>query len=186
MGIRARTEQRLLDAADELLFSRGIGATPVDAITERAGVSAATLYRGYASKEALLAAALERRQRAWLEAWDRAVERADSPAGRLLAVFDALDDFRGRADSARWCAFLGTAAEYADPPAEVAAAVQSDTDGFRDRLTELARPLVGEEAARLADDILLVVTGELAMRLREPRRSAHAARRIAETLIDRR
>ncbi|WP_203138078.1 TetR/AcrR family transcriptional regulator [Microbacterium sp. JZ31] len=184
MGIRARTEQKLLDAADELLFSRGIVATPIDAITERAGVSAATLYRGYASKEALLAAALERRQRAWVETWDRAVERADSAAGRLLAVFDALDDFRERADGARWCAFLGTAAEYADPPAEVAAAVQADTDGFRDRLTAFARPLAGDEAARLADDILLLVTGELAMRLRDAHRRSDAARRIARALID--
>jgi AcrR family transcriptional regulator len=185
MGIRTRTEQRLLDAADELLFSRGIAATPVDAILERAGVSAATLYRGYPSKEALLAAALQRRERAWLDAWDRAIERTDDPRERLLAVFDALEDFRARADGARWCAFLGTAAEYADPPAELAAAIRADSDAFRRRLRDLAAPVAGGSAARLADDLLLVITGELAMRLREPGHDARAARRIAEVLIDR-
>ncbi|WP_261164444.1 TetR/AcrR family transcriptional regulator [Microbacterium sp. Marseille-Q6965] len=186
MGIRATTETKLLDAADALLFSRGVVATPIDAITERAGVSAATLYRGYPSKEALLAAALRRRERAWRETWEHAVARAASPRERLLAVFTALDEFRHRPGAARWCAFLGTAAELPDPPADVAAAIRDDTDGFRRRLTELAEPIAGDEAAELAEEILLVVTGELAMRLRSPGRDGMTARRVAEALIDRR
>ena len=61
---------------------------------ERSGVSAATLYRGWPSKEALVAAALERRQCDWLATWDRAVDRAADDRGRVLAVFDALDEYR--------------------------------------------------------------------------------------------
>ena len=32
MAIRARSETKLLDAADELLFTRGISATSIDAM----------------------------------------------------------------------------------------------------------------------------------------------------------
>ncbi|MEP7091694.1 MAG: TetR/AcrR family transcriptional regulator, partial [Nocardioidaceae bacterium] len=67
MGTRDSTRTRLLDAADELCFTQGVVNTPVDTILERAGVSPATLYRAYGSKEGLVAAALDRRHRQWLE-----------------------------------------------------------------------------------------------------------------------
>jgi AcrR family transcriptional regulator len=194
MAIRESTEQRLLDAADDLFFTRGIAATPIDAVIERAGVSAATLYRGFPSKEALVAAALERRHLEWIATWDVAIARAAGDEERLLAVFDALDDFRDRPIGSRWCAFLGTAAEFADGPPEVADAVRRDSDTLRARLRDLAVPLVAgrsrdenrgphERASRLGDELLLLVTGDLAMRLREPVHSTETARGIARVLI---
>ncbi|WP_134767036.1 TetR/AcrR family transcriptional regulator [Nocardioides sp. 1609] len=184
MAVRQRTETKLLDAADELLFTHGVAATPVDAILARAGVSPATLYRAYGSKDGLVAAALDRRHRAWLAVWDDAVARARDDRGRLLAVLDALDAFRVRPDGARWCAFLGTAAEYADPVPALAAALRQETDALRDRLTELAVPVVGDRAAMLAEELMLVVTGELGMRLRGGS-PAGVARAVATALVDR-
>jgi AcrR family transcriptional regulator len=183
MGIRSSTETKLLDAADELFFSRGIAATPIDAVLARAGVSAATLYRGYESKEALVAAALERRHRSWLEVWDAAIERYSEPEDKLLAVFGALGEFGAREDGARWCAFLGSAAEYAEPPAELARAVARDTETLRSRLLELAGPVVGSGAPALAEELLLVVSGELAMRLRGARSDTGVALRIARACV---
>jgi len=183
MAIRASTESKLLDAADELFFSKGIAATPVDAVLERAGVSAATLYRGYPSKEALLAAALDRRHREWLATWDEAIAAQSTDEGRLLAVFDALEDFRTRPRGARWCAFLGSAAEYAEPPEEVERAVQRDTDTLRTRLAQLATAVDPRRSDELAEQLLLLFTGDLAMRLRSPGRSSRTARDIAATLI---
>jgi AcrR family transcriptional regulator len=169
-----------LDATDELLFAAGATHTPVDQILERAGVSPATLYRAYGSKEALIAAALDRRHVEWLETWDAADDR-----GRLLAVFDALEDFRRRADGARWCAFLGTAAGYVDPPPVLAAAVRQDSESMRDRLRLLSEPLVGPHAAALAEALTLIVSGDLAMRLRPgPATTTGTARALAELLVD--
>lgn len=183
MAIRTSTESKLLDAADELFFTKGIAATPVDALIARAGVSAATLYRGYPSKEALLAATLERRHREWLKTWDEAITAQATDEGRLLAVFDALDVFRTRPLGSRWCAFLGSAAEYAEPPAEVAEAVNRDTDTMRARLAQLAAALDPPRSHELAEQFLLLITGDLAMRLRSPAQSTRTARSIAATLI---
>lgn len=186
MATRARTRTRLLDAADELLFDQGVVATPVDAILQRAGVSPATLYRAYGSKEGLVAAALDRRQRDWLAVWDEAVAQAPDDVSRLLAVFDALDHFRTGPRGARWCAFLGTAAEYADPAPVLAAAIRRDTDDLRTRLTALAEPVAGHGAEELAEAILLIFSGQLAMRLRTDRPAdSSAARRIAESVVER-
>lgn len=185
MVTRASTHAKLLDAADELMFTHGVVNTPVDRILERAGVSPATLYRAYGSKEGLVAAALDRRHREWLGVWEDAVARASDDRGRLLAVFDALDLFQTRPGGARWCAFLGTAAEYADPPPVLAAAVRQETESLRSRLAELAGAMTGDQDRFLPEALALIVSGQLAMRLRDDRGNGGAiARAIAERLID--
>lgn len=185
MSTRESTRARLLDATDEVVFAAGDATAPVDRILERAGVSPATLYRAYGSKEALVAAALERRHAEWLEVWDAAIERAGTDRDRLLAVFDALDDFRGRATGARWCAFLGTAAAYADPPPVLAAAVEQETASLRARLRLLAEPVAGPRADAVADALALVFSGDLAMRLRDGApQSAGTARTVAALVVD--
>lgn len=186
MGTRDSTRNRLLDAVDELVFAGGDTQAPVDRILERAGASPATLYRAYGSKEALVAAALDRRHQEWLAAWDAAVERADTDRERLLAVFDALAEFQARPDGARWCAFLGTAAGYADPPPVLAAAVRQDTESLRSRLRELAEPVVGASAAeRITDTLALIYSGQLAMRLRSGTPpGVGVARELADLLLE--
>lgn len=183
MPLRTSTQTRLLDAADELFFRHGVAATPIDAVIARAGVSAATLYRGYPSKEALLAAALERRHQAWLETWDEAIARHADPEDRLLAVFDALEAFRAGPLGSRWCAFLGSAAEHADPPAELAQALRRETDDLRSRLVDLALAVDPRRGDQLGEQLLLVVTGDLAMRLRSPDWTTDLARTIATSLV---
>ncbi|WP_144751065.1 TetR/AcrR family transcriptional regulator [Curtobacterium pusillum] len=183
MAMRPGTEQKLLDAAEELFFTRGIAATPIDAVLERAGISSATLYRGYASKESLVAAALGRRHDDWLATWDRTIDAARDDRGRLLAVFDALDAYRSTAAGSRWCAFLGAAAEYVDAPEDVRTVLDLETGTLHRRLAELAAPVVGDRSAVLADQLLLVVSGYLAMRLRDPGLGTGTARSIAGALI---
>ncbi|TDN43752.1 TetR family transcriptional regulator [Curtobacterium flaccumfaciens] len=188
MAMRPGTEQKLLDAAEELFFTRGIAATPIDAVLERAGISSATLYRGYASKEALVAAALRRRHDDWLATWDRVVAAAPDDRSRLLSVFDALDAYRTTPAGSRWCAFLGTAAEYVDAPDDVRAVLDLESGTLRRRLHGYAGSLLGEPdegaAAALADQLVLVVSGYLAMRLRDPALGTETARAVAAVLVD--
>lgn len=183
MALRTSTERRILDAAEALFAANGTVATPVDAVLARAGVSSATLYRGFASKEALLGAVLERRHRAWIACWDERVAAASTPHGRILAVFDALDAFRDLPMGSRWCAFLGAAAEHPTAPPEVERAVRTDTDALRSRLRDAAADAGAADADALAEQLLLVVSGDLAMRLREPRHATATARAIATTLV---
>jgi AcrR family transcriptional regulator len=184
VSTRDSTRTRLLDATDELVFSGGDTRVPVDRILEQAGVSPATLYRAYGSREDLVAAALERRHLAWMECWDAAVARAKDDRERLLAVFDALDEFERRPGSARWCAFLGTAAGYGDLPPALASAVQRDTDTLRQRLRELASPVAGRRSRELAERLLLLFSGHLAMRLRDGDARAARVRDLAGLVVD--
>jgi AcrR family transcriptional regulator len=82
---------RLLDAASELFYGRGVHTVGIDAIIERAAVAKATLYSAFGSKEELVRAYLEARhasRRATLLAEMELHD--DDPRRKLLALFDVL------------------------------------------------------------------------------------------------
>jgi len=115
-GERPTARERILDTAYELFSRHGTRAVGVDRIIAECGVAKMTLYRNFASKDELILAFLERRDERWTRAWlqGEAERRAETPAGRLLAIFDvfadwfATDDFEG-------CSFINVMLEVVDP-----------------------------------------------------------------------
>src|SRR6201981_3653712 len=98
VGSSAR--ERILDAAYELFSRRGSQAVGVNEVIERAGVATATLYRHFPSKEKLVLAFLDLREQRWTKDLVEAgaMRRGSSPEGRLLAIFDVLDEWFHRDD----------------------------------------------------------------------------------------
>ena len=68
-----RARKAILEAAAELLLARGLSAVSMDAVAERAGVSKATIYRWWATKETLALDAL-------YTEWAAARRRRGTPA----------------------------------------------------------------------------------------------------------
>ncbi|MBD8042515.1 TetR/AcrR family transcriptional regulator [Arthrobacter sp. Sa2BUA2] len=182
---RPSARTRLLQAADRVLFTNGIRATPVDDLLRQAEVSTATLYAQFGSKDGLLAEALRLRLADWRSVWDECIISAGDDQGRLLAVFDALEVYRGRRlPAARWCAFLATATELPDAPGEIGDVVTAETALLSERLRHLARPLAGPRAAELADDVVLAYNGTLAAFLRgTPASPIETGRRLARAAV---
>jgi AcrR family transcriptional regulator len=182
---RSETRERILDAAERLFFGDGIGVTSVDRVAAEAGVAIATLYQHVGSKDGLLAAVLERRLAAWTAQWEASIEAAGSPRARLLALFDALVEFRRSSGTTQWCSFLATASErpaiaVADDP--VVRLVEADTRVLTDRLGELARDAGMDDA--VVDRLVVVYNGALASLLRgSPADPLGQARAIAEALV---
>jgi TetR/AcrR family transcriptional repressor of mexJK operon len=87
---RANAEQlahRIVDAATEQFFTLGYGATTIEAIARRAGVSKRTLYHRFEDKSALFSAVVH-----------RTIERMRPPANvALLRGVDLAEDLRGLA-----------------------------------------------------------------------------------------
>ena len=177
---------RLLRAADRVLFDRGIRATPVDELLREAEVSAATLYAHFGSKDALVAEALRNRLADWRAVWDQHIVAAGDDMARLLAVFDALADYRGgRHRPARWCAFLAAATELPDAPDEITEVLVADTALLAERLLQLSRPLAGARAQDLADEVLVAYGGALAALLRgRPASPIEVGRRLARSAAE--
>lgn len=167
MTAQPSARERLLDAADELAFTQGVAATPVDEILRRANVAPATLYAHFGNKEGLIVSALQRRLARWDALWQQEIVAAPTPEAKLLAVLPAIRRFRDDASAARWCAFLGVAAESAHPGQPLKDALAGDTKLLTSRLRELSVPVVGAGGAGLlAEQLVLIFTGVLGMILR--------------------
>lgn len=98
---------RILESAYGLFSSRGVRDVGVDELINGAGVAKATFYRHFPSKDALVLAFLELREQRWTREWVEAEarRRGTSPEGRLLAIFDAFDEWFGRKDF-EGCSFI--------------------------------------------------------------------------------
>lgn len=86
----------------------------VDAIVKRFGAARKSFYSHFESKEALVVAALERRDERWMR-WfvDATLARGKSPRAQLLGMFDVLHDWFAQPDF-HGCAFLNASGEIAD------------------------------------------------------------------------
>lgn len=166
-SVRAPARDRLLDAAEELFYERGIAATGVDAVLRRASVAPATLYAHFAGKDHLVAAYLHRRHERWRATWDEILQRCgDDPVERALSVFDTLDEFHRAAGTTRGCAFLAAAVEVTDPDHPAHQWLEADTQLLDDRLYALAADTGADDPDALAAELLLLYDGALAARTR--------------------
>lgn len=109
--------ERILAAASELFYTRGIGAVGVELVAEAAGVTKKTLYDRFGSKAQLIAAYLRARDERWRAFLTGYVDEhgGADPAERLLAVFDGLAEWQRRENQARGCGFVNASAELTDP-----------------------------------------------------------------------
>ncbi|MBT2535289.1 TetR/AcrR family transcriptional regulator [Arthrobacter sp. ISL-69] len=103
----ADARQRIVDTAYQLFARRGIRDVGVNELISSAGVAKATFYRHFASKDELVLAFLEQRDRVWtvdLIVAD-ARRRGSTPTEQLLAIFDVFGDWFRR-DDFEACSFI--------------------------------------------------------------------------------
>jgi AcrR family transcriptional regulator len=181
-----QAKQRLLATAEELFYAEGIRAVGIDRLLQESGVGRASFYRHFASKDELVVAVLEDRDRRWLSWLRESVEaKTRDPAARPLAVFDALADRFARKDF-RGCAFINTMVEVADRES----AAHQVADRHKRRviayLSELLTHAGRSDAAELAAELALLVDGAIVTAVREGTPDAAArARAIAQRLLTR-
>jgi AcrR family transcriptional regulator len=130
----ART--RLLDAAEELFYARGIQAVGMDDIRTGAGLPLKRVYALYPAKESLVEAYLERRDVLWRGRLAAAVEEVDDPDGRILAVFDWLGAWF-REPGFRGCAWINGFGELGAVSAAMARQARAHKQAFADYLDGL-------------------------------------------------
>lgn len=128
----------LLEIAGRLFYRQGFGATGVKQIIEEAGIAKGTFYTHFKSKEELGVAWLQARHRQWMGWLEEALGEAETPRGKLLAIFDFLGKWLKESEF-RGCAFLNTMAETPDPSSEMRAEVASHKEGLRQRTIDLVR-----------------------------------------------
>ena len=159
------TAQRaLLDTTERLVYAGGIHSTGVDAIVKESGVVRKTLYRHYPTKEALVEAALLRRDERWMTWFVAATSAHTNPVERLLSCFNALSDWFA-SDDFHGCAFLNAAGEIGDPTNSIRVVSQSHKHRLHAYLCELTTASGLPQPRELADELLVLIDGAISVAL---------------------
>ncbi|MCC8537814.1 TetR/AcrR family transcriptional regulator [Xanthomonas axonopodis pv. poinsettiicola] len=178
----AQPNAALLDATERLIYAGGIHATGMEAIVKASGVARKTLYRLYPTKDALVEAALLRRDARWMAWFEAATSQSEDPVARLLSCFDALQGWF--ADSRfHGCAFLNAAGETGDPNHVIRMAARTHKQRLYAYLHGLVVATGRPDPDALAQQLLVLIDGAIAVALvfggtDSATTAQHAARRL--------
>jgi AcrR family transcriptional regulator len=151
-------QTRLLDAAEELFYARGIQTVGVDDVRSAAGVSLKRLYQLFPGKEELVEAYLIRRDTAWRGRLAAYVDRESDPRQRILAVFDWLGQWFAE-PGFRGCAWINSYGEWGATSSGVARQARAHKQAFSDYLLTLVS--AANLPPTLADQLLLLAEGAM-------------------------
>jgi AcrR family transcriptional regulator len=180
----ADARERLLNAAYDLFAVHGVSQVGVDAILARSGCAKASLYNHFDSKTDLALAFLDRREAAWTRGWLEAeiTQRADTPEGRLLAIFDVFDGwFRKR--SFEGCSFINVLLE-SEMKSPVRRAASVHLAKIRGILIGLARAAKLREPEQFAQAWHMLMKGSIVTAGEGQREAARHAKRAAQLVLD--
>lgn len=179
------TRQRLMNAAFRRLYADGFRNVAIDQVLADVGISKTAFYKHFESKDDLLLAALEDRQRQLEQEFRMTISRrGDSPAEQLRALFDAVQSITD-ADWFHGCVFVNVAIEFPLPhePAHVMAAKAKQA--IQCIVEELAQQAGAMHPKLLAEELCMIMEGAYVTRqvTHNPQTIA-IARRLAERTID--
>jgi AcrR family transcriptional regulator len=183
---RQEREQRVLDAAAELFYARGVHEVGMDELIAATGLGKATVYRLFPTKDALIGAYLRRHAQTILSAIDADIARhPGDPAAALRAIFAAISRDLAR-PGFRGCAFNNASIEFADPDHPARAAARAYRAELHRRLTDLATAAHADAGAQLGDQLAVLVDGMYTSAAHlGPNGPAAAGPDLADTLLRR-
>jgi AcrR family transcriptional regulator len=151
--------ERILAAASDLFYSRGIRAVGVEAIAEAAGTNKMTLYRHFDSKDELVAEYLRRLAADAGKFWDglEAAHPGD-PRAQLRGWLAAMEAHVVDADQ-RGCALANAAVELPEKEHPARRVIEQFKAAQRDRLVALCGGIGIAEPELLADELFLLLEG---------------------------
>lgn len=124
--------EKLLRVADHEFYEAGIGATGINALTDKAGVARMSLYKNFRSKDEMILEYLERRFQNWVGLHQARVAAAATRLDRAMCVPRSyIDRADQRGDRFRGCGLLNAAGEL-----QTNASVRQTVIGIKSRVLE--------------------------------------------------
>ncbi len=181
---RQGARERVLDAAYDLFAHRGVRDVGVNELIAASGVAKATFYRHFPSKDDVVLAFLQRREEVWTIGLVAAgaAQRASSPEGQLLAIFDVFAEWFQR-DDFEGCAFVKVLLEVG-PEHRLGKACIGCLDRIRAHLTSLAEEAGLEDTEGFSRSLMILIKGCILSILEGDEMSAERAKRMTLRLIE--
>jgi AcrR family transcriptional regulator len=178
--------ERILETAYELFSRHGIRAVGIDRIIASSGVAKMSLYRHFKSKDELVLAFLQERERRWTMEWlhAEASARGDDGAGRMLAIFDVFDEWFHKPDY-EGCSFINVLLEFDDRDHPIRRASAAHLATIRGVLRDFAEQAGVEDPDAVARKWHLLMKGSIVAAGDGDRLAARRARELGRLLLER-
>jgi len=178
------TREKILSTAEQLIYQNGIHATGMDLLVKTSGVARKSIYRYFATKDDVAAAALNERDERWMHWFRTESDKGETPSDRILNMFTVL---RGwfESDGFRGCAFINTAGEVGDPNDPVRQIAKRHKQQLLEYTLELTEQLNIEQPAALARQLLILMEGAITMSyVMGDSSAADSAKDVAKLLLE--
>ena len=149
---------RILEAADRLFYAEGVRATGTEKIMAESGVAKATFYRHYESKDDLVMAYLDDRER---QLWE--YMNTPQPPGDIFEALQKLERYMN-APGVIGCPFLRVASEFPDTTNPFHRRVIAQKDKLLAFLSDLLKPQ-HKDHKMIATQLLALIDGCLSLRM---------------------
>jgi len=133
-------KQRIIETAVDLFYAQGYLATGINQIIEEAGVSKASFYDHFKSKDDLCLAYLHECHSAISGLLKEKISEYEAPLDKFLAPLDFLEHWMPERNY-RGCAFLNIATEITDVQSDVRKEVIYTKDGLKSLIREMTKDL---------------------------------------------
>ncbi|MCW2762742.1 MAG: TetR/AcrR family transcriptional regulator [Marmoricola sp.] len=151
---------RILDAASELYYDRGITSVGMDLVAEQAGTTKKTIYDRFGSKDGLVVAYLEARARRWQDHVEAHLDASSATgAQKVVAVIDALETWL--AAGTRGCGFVNAYAELSTQSADAIRVVRREKEWVRRLYADLLEEAAIASPEPLARQLALIHEGAI-------------------------
>jgi AcrR family transcriptional regulator len=186
LGPMPSARARILDTAYDLFSRHGIRAVGVDRIIATSGVAKMSLYRHFSSKDALVLAFLQEREKRWTMDWlhAEASKRADDGAGRMLAIFDVFDEWFRRPDF-EGCSFVNVLLEFGDVDHPIRNATTGHLATIRGLVREFAEDAGVADPEAVACQWHILMKGSIVAAGWGDREAARRAQALGRMLLER-
>ena len=159
--MRQTKRDELVRKSLEIFYRNGFHATGMDMLAAESGVSKTSMYKHFRTKEDLILAVLRLRDenfRNWL--FRRMEELGETPVGKLLAIFDALDEWFAE-KGFRGCMFIKASSEYQEASHPIHKQSAEHKRMLETHITGLAENSGVADPAGLARQLLLLKEGAI-------------------------
>ncbi len=174
----------LVQNALESFYLGGFHAIGMDRLAKETGVSKTAIYKHFRTKEDLILASLRLRDEQFRNWLSRRIEAlADDPKGRLLAIFDALQEWFEE-PRFRSCMFIKASSEYQNADHPIHAMSAEHKTLLRRYFAELATDAGANDPDALASQLLLIKEGAIVLaHLHDATKIANDAKALAAICI---
>jgi AcrR family transcriptional regulator len=178
------TREKILATAEQLIYQNGIQATGMDLLVKTSGVARKSIYRYFATKDEVAAAALNARDVRWME-WFRAEsDQMPTPRARILNMFTVLKRWF-ESEGFRGCAFINTAGEVGDPQDPIRLIAKLHKQKLLAYTLELCEQLDIADPEPVAKQLLILMEGAITVaRVMGDYSSADSAQAVARLILE--